>query len=97
HLRDICIRLALGGSRTDVARLVIGHGMAVVATGIAIGLAVAVATTRFIASLLFGVGALDPWAYVSAGVLLFAVALAACGLPAYRAIRLQPASVLRGE
>jgi putative ABC transport system permease protein len=97
HLREICIRMALGGSRADVARLVIGQGMGVVLLGILVGLAIALTTTRFMSSLLFGVGALDPSAYASAGALLFAVAFAACAVPALRAIRLEPAAVLRGE
>jgi len=97
HLREICIRMALGGSRTDVARLVIGQGMGVVGLGIVIGLALAVATTRFMSSLLFGVGAVDSSAYVTAGALLFVVALVACAVPALRAMRLQPAAVLRSE
>ena len=97
HLRDIGIRIALGGNRADVARLVIGQGMVVVALGIGLGIALAFATTRFMASLLFGVGALDPAACAVAGALLFIVALAACAAPARRAMRLQPATVLRSE
>ena len=97
HVRDMCIRLALGGSRSDVARLVVGQGLIVAAVGIVIGLGVAVVTTRFMASLLFGVSTLDPAAYAVATGLLFSVAIAACAVPAWRAMRLQPASVLRGE
>ncbi len=97
HLREICIRMALGGSRTDVARLVIVQGMGVVAFGIVIGLGLAFATTRFMSSLLFGVGALDASAYATAGAVLLIVAFVACGVPALRAMRLQPAAVLRGE
>jgi len=97
HLKEISIRMALGGSRSDVAKLVLGQGMTVVGIGIAVGLAVALATTRLMASLLFNVGASDPLAYAAAGSLLFAVAVLACGIPAYRAMRLQPAAVLRNE
>ena len=97
HLREICIRMALGGSRTDVARLVIVQGMGVAAFGIAVGLGLAFATTRFVSSLLFGVGTLDVSAYTTAGAVLMAVAFVACGVPAWRAMRLQPAAVLRGE
>ena len=71
--------------------------MVVVALGIGLGIALAFATTRFMASLLFGVGALDPVACAVAGALLFIVALAACAAPARRAMRLQPATVLRSE
>ena len=84
--------MALGGSRADVARLVIGQGMGVAGLGIIAGLALALMTTRFMSSLLFGVGTLDPSAYTSAGALLFGVALVACAVPAFRAMRLQPAS-----
>ena len=97
HLKEICIRIALGGSRADVARLVVGQGIAVAALGIVAGVALALMTTRFMASLLFGVGTLDPAAYASAGALLLVVALMACAVPAVRATRLQPATVLRSD
>lgn len=97
HLREISIRLALGGSQGDVARLVLGQGMTVVGLGIAAGIAFALGATRLMSSLLFNVGAADPRAYASAGLLLFAVALLACAVPAVRAMRLQPAEVLRNE
>ena len=97
HLKEISIRMALGGSQGDVAKLVIGQGMTVVIAGIVIGLAVAFATTRLVSSLLFNVTASDPWAYAAAGGVLFAVAALACAVPAWRAMRLQPAMVLRNE
>ena len=97
HLKEISIRMALGGSQADVARLVLGQGMTVVGIGIAVGIAVALGATRLMASLLFNVGAADPSAYLSAGFLLFAVAVLACAVPAFRAMRLQPAAVLRNE
>lgn len=97
HLKEISIRMALGGSQSDVARLVLGQGLTVVGIGIAVGIAVALGATRLMASLLFNVGAADPSAYLSAGFLLFAVAVLACAVPAFRAMRLQPATVLRNE
>jgi putative ABC transport system permease protein len=97
HLKEISIRMALGGSQGDVAKLIIGQGMSVVAAGTAIGIALAFATTRLMSSLLFDVGASDPVAYGTAGSLLLAVAALACAVPAYRAMRLQPAIVLRNE
>ena len=97
HLKEISIRMALGGSQSDVARLVLGQGMTVVGIGIAVGIAIALGATRLMASLLFNVGAADPSAYLSAGFLLFAVAVLACAVPAFRAMRLQPATVLRNE
>jgi putative ABC transport system permease protein len=97
HLKEISIRVALGGSQTDVAKLVLGQGMTVVGLGIAMGLGIAFATTRLMSSLLFNVGATDPLAYATGGALLFAVAAVACAVPAFRAMRLQPAAVLRNE
>ncbi len=97
HLKEISIRLALGGSRGDVVKLVIGQGMTVVIAGIAAGVAIAFATTRLMSSLLFDVGATDPVAYAAAGSILFMVAMLACAVPAFRAMRLQPAIVLRND
>jgi putative ABC transport system permease protein len=97
HRKDISIRMALGGTSLDVLQLVIGHGMRVVIFGVLVGLLLAVGVTRFMSSLLFRVSAVDPRAFivVSAGLVL--VALAACVLPARRAVRIEPAVVLRGE
>ena len=67
HLKEISIRVALGGSRADVARLVIGQGMAVVVAGVIAGTALAFAATRLMASLLFGVGAADPRTFTAVG------------------------------
>jgi putative ABC transport system permease protein len=97
HRKDIGIRLALGGSRGDLFRLVVGQGMAVVAGGVAIGLVAAAAATRAMTSLLFGVGAADAATFAAVAWLLMAVALAACALPARRAIGMEPAMVLRDE
>jgi predicted permease len=97
HLKEISIRMALGGSQSDVARLVLGQGMTVVGIGIVAGIAVALGATRLMASLLFNVGATDPSAYAAAGIVLFGVAALACAIPAVRAMRLQPAAVLRNE
>jgi putative ABC transport system permease protein len=97
HLKEISIRMALGGSQGDVAKLVIGQGMTVVVAGTAVGIALAFGTTRLMSSLLFNVAASDPIAYATAGALLLAIALLACAVPAFRAMRLQPAVVLRNE
>ncbi len=97
HLKEISIRMALGGSQADVARLVLSQGMTVVGIGVAVGVAVALGATRLMSNLLFNVGTLDPSAYAGAGTLLFAVAVLACAVPAFRAMRLQPATVLRNE
>lgn len=97
QLKDISIRMALGGSRTDVARLVIGQGMTVVSIGVGVGIAIALSATSLMASLLFGVGAADPATFIGVAVLMIAVAMLACGVPAWRAMRVQPAAVLRNE
>jgi putative ABC transport system permease protein len=97
HLKDISIRIALGGSSADVLRLVVGQGMKVVALGVVAGLLAALGLARLTASLLFGVGAADPVIYLAVTSLLMAVALAGCLVPAMRAIGLQPAVVLRNE
>jgi putative ABC transport system permease protein len=83
--------------RRAPARLVVGQGMTVVGIGIAIGVAIALGATRLMSSLLFNVGASDPPAYAGAGTLLFVLAALACAVPAFRAMRLQPAIVLRNE
>jgi putative ABC transport system permease protein len=97
HLKEISIRMALGGQSSDVLRLVIGHGMAVVAIGVGIGLAAAFGLTRLLESLLFGVGTRDAVTFVVVSVVLLATALAACLVPASRAVRVQPASILRND
>ena len=97
HLKEIGIRVALGGSRGDVARLVIGQGMVVVIGGVIIGAVAALSATRLMASLLFGVGAADPTIFSGVPVLMVAVALLACTIPALRAMRVQPATVLRND
>ncbi|HMF97337.1 MAG TPA: ABC transporter permease [Vicinamibacterales bacterium] len=97
HAKDISIRLALGGRRSDVLQLIVGQGMKVVSAGVVIGLVTASAGTRFISSLLFGVSAADVRIFAAVSALLVSVALAACVLPARRAARAEPATVLREE
>ncbi len=97
HLKEISIRMALGGSRGDVAKLVVGQGMTVVIGGVIAGTALAFAATRLMSSLLFGVGATDPLAFTGVASLMVSVALIACAVPAWRAMRVQPAVVLRNE
>ncbi len=97
HAKDIGIRLALGGSPADVLRLIVAQGMTVVASGLVVGLLTALALTRLMSSLLFGIGAADAFTFASVSILLLAVALVACFVPARRAIGVQPAVVLRNE
>jgi putative ABC transport system permease protein len=95
--REIGVRAALGASRTDILTLVIRQGMLLAAIGIAIGLVGAAAASQAVASLLYGVSRLDPVTYVGVIVLLGGVALAACGVPAWRAAKVDPATTLRAE
>ncbi|MBY0497316.1 MAG: ABC transporter permease [Cyanobacteria bacterium] len=97
QLKEISIRMALGGSRGDVGKLVVGHGMGVVVAGVIAGIVIALMATRLMATLLFGVGAADPLTFAGVTTLMIVVALMACALPAWRAMRLQPAAVLRNE
>ena len=97
HLKDISIRLALGGSAREVLRLIVGQGMKVVMIGVVIGVVIAFLVTRFLTSLLFGVAAADVLTFAAVSAMMLTVALIACLLPAWRATTLQPATVLRSE
>jgi putative ABC transport system permease protein len=95
--RELGIRMALGAERTNIFKLVLGQGMALMAIGIAIGLIGAVAAGRALMSLLYNVGAIDAWAVLIAVFSLLAVALIACCVPARRATRVDPIVALRTE
>jgi putative ABC transport system permease protein len=96
-LRELGIRLALGAQREDVLRHVLRGALSVSTIGVLVGLAAAVAATRLLATLLFGVTARDPITLISAAVLLVLTILAASYFPARRASRLDPVEVLRIE
>ena len=95
--REIGVRLALGATRGDVLRLVVAGGLKLVAVGVGLGLASAVALAGFLEALLFEVAPLDPASYAVTIVLLLTVAVAACYLPARRAARLDPIVALQNE
>ena len=95
--KEIGIRMALGARHGTVMRWVVGQGMLLVAFGVAAGLAAALAVTRIMQSLLFNVSPTDPATFAGISVLLGAVALIACALPARRASRVDPMVALRHE
>jgi putative ABC transport system permease protein len=94
---EIGVRMALGAQKRDVFSLVLRQGMLLVVAGVALGLAGAMALTRLISQLLFNVSALDATTFLSTPLLLAAVALLACYLPARRASRVDPMVALRYE
>ncbi len=95
--QEIGVRMALGAERWDVIKLVLSQGLATSFVGVAIGLAGALALTRLMSGLLFGISATDPFAFASASVLFMLVALVACSLPARRASQVDPMVALRNE
>ncbi len=95
--RDLGIRMALGATRGAVLRLVVGGGMAVALTGVAIGLAGAAALAGLVESLLFGVAPLDPATFGAVASLVVIVAVVSSYVPARRAARIDPAICLRAE
>ena len=97
RVREIGIRMALGASHSDVLRLVVGDGMKPILIGVAIGLAAALALSRLVASLVFGVRPTDPLTFTVVALLLVAVGIVANTLPAYRATCIEPVRALREE
>jgi putative ABC transport system permease protein len=94
---EIGIRVALGAQRRDVLALVLGQGFRLACMGIALGLTGALGFARLLSSLLFGVRPTDPFVFAGVAILLAGVSLAACYVPARRAMRVDPIIALRYE
>jgi predicted permease len=95
--REIGLRMALGASRSAVLRMILSQGGKLAAAGVIIGLGASFVLTRSMEAMLFGVSASDPFTFVAVATLLTAVALAACYIPARRAMRVDPMVALRHE
>ena len=95
--REIGIRMAIGASRTDVFKMILGQGMKLTLLGVGIGLLGAFALTRLMATMLFGVEPTDATTFGSIAVLLITIALLACYLPGRRATKVEPTISLRYE
>jgi macrolide transport system ATP-binding/permease protein len=97
RIREFGIRMALGATPPDVVRMVVAGGVRLVALGVVLGSGIALVLSRFVRSLLFGVGPADVATFIGIPALLVVVAVAACWLPAQRATRIEPVRALRSE
>ena len=95
--RELGIRLALGAQRGEILGLVLKEGMMLVGIGIALGLTTASLVTRLLASVLYGISAMDAFTFTGIPLILTMVALAACYMPARRAMKVDPILALRSE
>ena len=94
---DIGVRMALGAQKSDILKMIVGQGVKLAMTGVIIGIVGALALTRFLSSLIYGVKPTDPLTFIAVSLILIAVALAACYIPARRAAKVDPMVALRHE
>jgi len=94
---EIGIRMALGAQPLQILKMVLGQGAGIIAIGLAVGLLGTIAAAKGVGHFLIGVSPTDPLTYISVSSLLILVALAACAIPAWRAMRLDPLAALRHE
>ena len=97
RVREIGIRMALGASNQDVVRMILADGLKPILIGVVLGLAAALALSRVVSSLIYGVRATDPLTFAAVALLLLIVGIFATILPAYRATRIEPVRILREE
>ena len=97
RIPEIGVRMALGASRGDLLRMVVGHGMRLALAGVVLGLVGALALARLVATMLFEVTPFDPASYAATAAVLLATAALACYVPARRALRVDPIIALRYE
>ncbi len=97
RVHEVGIRMALGAQPADVMRLVLGQGLKPAVLGVGTGVLASLGLTRLMSGLLYGVSATDPLTFVGVAILLLLVALAACCIPARRALRVDPMAALRYE
>jgi len=95
--REIGVRMALGATSASVRRLVVSQGVKVVLSGVVLGVAAAIASTRLLSSLLYDVRAIDPAVFVAMSLLMLAIGMLASYMPARRASRVDPIESLRAD
>jgi len=95
--QEIGIRMALGAQTKDVLGMVLGEGLRMVVLGVIVGVGGGIALSRYLSSLFFGVSPASPTTYIEVALVMTGIALVACLLPAWRAIRVNPMVALRYE